>query len=122
MYKIGRRPWGYYEIILDEPNYKIKRLVIDTNGELSLQSHKHRKENWIVVQGVAGITLEDKHIILNRRGQSVTIPPETKHRVKNKCEIPLIIIEIQTGHYLGEDDIIRYKDELPSPKGRGSSE
>ena len=87
----------------------MKRIVVNSNEKLSLQSHRYRSEHWVVVEGVATVTLDEKEINLNE-GQSVFVPQGCKHRLCNNYEKKLIIIEVQIGSYFGEDDIIRYED------------
>ena len=89
--------------------YQVKRLHVYPGGELSLQSHEHRSEHWVVTAGQAVVQIEDREFILNPN-QSIYIEVGQKHRLSNRSELPLIIIEVQTGSYLGEDDIIRYED------------
>lgn len=103
------RPWGKYEVLIDEEKHKVKKITVYPGEKLSLQSHAHRAEHWVVVQGEAKIVNADKEIIL-KNNESTFIPVNTKHRLMNDGEINLEIIEVQTGDYLGEDDIIRYDD------------
>ncbi len=108
-HEIGCRPWGKY-IVLDEgEKYKIKKIVVNPDGKLSLQKHIHRSEHWIVVKGKAKVTIGDKKIVINEN-ESVFVPKTTYHRLENEEKIPLEIIEVQNGEYLGEDDIIRVED------------
>ncbi len=104
-----RRPWGWFESLTSGPRYHVKRIGVDPGGSLSLQSHKHRAEHWIVVQGTAKVTVGEKVEMLNEN-QSVYIPLGAIHRLENPGTEPLVIIEVQTGTYFGEDDIIRYED------------
>lgn len=108
-HKTAIRPWGTYTVLEETPTFKIKRLLIKPYAMLSLQSHKHRSEHWIVVSGTATIIKEDQQFQLNEN-ESTFIPQHCKHRLGNNQETDLIIIEVQTGSYLGEDDIIRYED------------
>jgi len=103
------RPWGSYTVLEEEVHYKIKRIELPPGGKLSLQMHHHRAEHWVVVQGTAQVQLGDKEILLTEN-QSVDIPKTTLHRLANPGKVPLAIIEIQTGPYLGEDDIVRFDD------------
>ncbi|MCJ7523705.1 MAG: phosphomannose isomerase type II C-terminal cupin domain [Candidatus Aminicenantes bacterium] len=105
------RPWGWFEIHLEEANLKIKRIMVKPGKRLSLQSHEHRAENWVVVQGQALVTLGEETIKLEKR-QSVFIPEKTKHRMENPGKEELVFIEVQTGTYLGEDDITRFQDDF----------
>ncbi len=101
------RPWGWYDIIDQEERFKVKRIQVNPNASLSLQKHYHRAEHWIVVKGTAEITCGDKTILLTEN-QSSYIPLGEAHRLRNPGTIPLEIIEVQSGSYLGEDDIVRY--------------
>ncbi|MCP3852859.1 MAG: mannose-1-phosphate guanylyltransferase/mannose-6-phosphate isomerase [Gammaproteobacteria bacterium] len=103
------RPWGSYETLEETERFKVKRIVVNPGEELSLQMHHHRAEHWVVVKGTAKIVCDDKEFILTE-DQSNYIPLGTKHRLENPGVIPLEIIEIQTGSYLGEDDIVRFDD------------
>jgi len=106
---ITQRPWGYFENLFSEKNYKVKKLYIYPGKKLSLQQHKKRSEHWIIVSGKARVTKNDKVFTL-LPNQSTYIPKLTKHRLENNSQTPLIIIEIQTGSYFGEDDIKRFED------------
>ena len=103
------RPWGKYEVLLDTPTYKVKKITVYPGAKLSLQSHYHRTEHWIVVRGIAKAVNGDREICLNEN-ESTFIPPNTHHRLENPGKMDLELIEVQTGNYLGEDDIIRYED------------
>jgi mannose-1-phosphate guanylyltransferase/mannose-6-phosphate isomerase len=103
------RPWGAYQSLDDGPRYQVKRIVVKPGGQLSLQKHMHRAEHWVVVRGAAEVTIgDDKRIV--HENESVFIPIGTVHRLANPGKIPLELIEVQTGSYLGEDDIIRLDD------------
>lgn len=104
------RPWGMYSVLLESKNYKIKQIIVKPNKRLSLQKHFHRNEHWTVVSGSATITIEDKDFIL-RANESTYIPMGSKHRLYNPGKIDLIIVEVQVGEYLGEDDIVRIEDD-----------
>jgi mannose-1-phosphate guanylyltransferase/mannose-6-phosphate isomerase len=104
------RPWGNYETVDECERFKVKRIVVNPGASLSLQQHHHRAEHWVVVKGTAQITKGEKEILLTE-DQSVYIPLGTKHRLTNPGLIPLEIVEVQTGSYLGEDDIVRFSDE-----------
>lgn len=104
-----RRPWGSYECIDKGKRYQVKRIVVNPGGALSLQMHHHRSEHWVIVKGVARITCHDKVMLLHEN-QSTYIPPCTAHRLENPGIVPLELIEVQSGSYLGEDDIIRLHD------------
>ncbi len=103
------RPWGYYKIIAEEDGYKTKAIHVNVGGKLSLQTHEYRAEHWVVVGGMARITKGDEIFTL-RVNESVFIPIGCVHALENAGDQPLEIIEVQTGDYLGEDDIIRYED------------
>ncbi|HSI43299.1 MAG TPA: mannose-1-phosphate guanylyltransferase/mannose-6-phosphate isomerase [Methylotenera sp.] len=104
-----QRPWGSYTVLEERPNFKIKRIVVNPGASLSMQLHKHRSEHWVVVSGVATITNNDVEYTL-QENQSTYIPKTHKHRLANKHEKPLSIIEVQCGEYVGEDDIVRFED------------
>lgn len=103
------RPWGSYEALDLEPRFQVKRITVNVGASLSLQLHYHRAEHWIVVKGTAKVTRDDETLLLTEN-QSVYIPLGTKHRLENPGKLPLEIIEIQSGAYLGEDDIVRFDD------------
>ena len=103
------RPWGWYDSVDEGERFKVKRIQVNPGASLSLQMHHHRAEHWIVVKGVAKITNGDKVIILTEN-QSTYIPQGQTHRLANPGETPLEIIEVQSGSYLGEDDIVRFDD------------
>ena len=104
-----QKPWGYFEILKSGKNFLVKKIFVKPGGMLSLQSHEHRSEHWTVVKGTAKITIEDE-IKLVTEGQSVYVPLGAKHRMDNLGTSPILLIEVQIGLYLGEDDIIRYED------------
>lgn len=103
------RPWGWYESLVLGTRFQVKRIVVHPGAALSLQSHHHRAEHWIVVEGTAKVTIDDT-VTLITENQSVYIPLGARHRMENPGKLPLTLIEVQTGSYLGEDDIIRYED------------
>jgi mannose-1-phosphate guanylyltransferase/mannose-6-phosphate isomerase len=103
------RPWGWYESLVIGSRFQVKRIVVHPGAALSLQSHHHRAEHWIVVEGTAKVTVDAEVRILSEN-QSVYIPLGAVHRMENPGKIPMVLIEVQTGSYLGEDDIIRYED------------
>ncbi len=103
-------PWGKWEVLLDEPNYKVKRITVLPGKRLSYQKHSRRKEHWVVVEGKAVVTLDGKEINLVK-GETVDIPQEAAHRITNNGNKQLTFIEIQLGEYFGEDDIIRLEDD-----------
>lgn len=103
------RPWGWYESLVVGARFQVKRIVVHPGAALSLQSHHHRSEHWIVVEGTAKATV-DNRVQLISENQSVYIPLGAVHRMENPGKIPMVMIEVQTGTYLGEDDIVRYED------------
>jgi len=103
------RPWGWYESLIMGGRFQVKRIHVHPGAALSLQSHHHRSEHWIVVQGTARVTV-DADVKLLSENQSVYIPLGAVHRMENPGKVPMVLIEVQTGSYLGEDDIIRYED------------
>ena len=103
------RPWGWYESLVVGGRFQVKRISVDPGGKLSLQSHYHRSEHWIIVEGTALVTLGDEQHLLTEN-QSIYIPLGTKHRVENPGKMPMLMVEVQTGAYLGEDDIVRFED------------
>jgi mannose-6-phosphate isomerase-like protein (cupin superfamily) len=104
------RPWGSYESIDSGGGYQVKRITVNPGAALSLQKHKRRAEHWVVVAGVASVTRGDETFVL-RANESTYIPVGTLHRLENTGAEPLHLIEIQTGDYLGEDDIVRVADD-----------
>ena len=108
-HKRGHRPWGYYETIDLGERFHVKRIVVNPGGMLSLQKHRHRAEHWVVVRGTAEVTIgEDTRAV--HENELIFIPIGTVHRLANQGKIPLELIEVQTGSYLGEDDIVRLED------------
>lgn len=103
------RPWGYFRVIAQGKNYAAKVIHVNSGQKLSVQSHNHRSEHWVVVSGTAKVLLGDSEIMLNV-GQSVDIPVHTVHSLSNIFDEPLEIIELQMGEIISEDDIIRYSD------------
>jgi len=103
------RPWGYYESLDIESRYQVKHITVNPGASLSLQLHYHRSEHWVVVKGTARITRDDETFILTEN-QSTYISVGVKHRLENPGKLPLEMIEVQSGSYLGEDDIVRYED------------
>ena len=103
------RPWGWFETLALADRFQVKRIVVKPGGALSLQSHIHRAEHWIVVSGTAQVTVGDEVKLLSEN-QSVYVPLGAIHRLANPGKVPVVLIEVQTGAYLGEDDIIRYED------------
>ena len=103
------RPWGWFESLALGGRFQVKRICVKPGAALSLQSHKHRSEHWIVVDGTAKVTI-DEEVKLVTEGQSVFVPLGAVHRMENPGKLPMLLIEVQIGTYLGEDDIIRYED------------
>ena len=107
--EIGERPWGKYEVLTEAEGYKVKRITVAPGGQLSLQSHQKRAEHWVVVIGIATVTVGEnvQEVAVNKH---VYIPLQVKHRLENHTDDPVVLIEVQTGPYLGEDDIMRFED------------
>ena len=103
------RPWGNYISVVEDNTWKVKKITVNPNQSLSLQMHEHRAEHWIVVSGIARIEIDQKIKTLEAN-QSAYIPPKSKHRLSNDSDSLLVLIEVQSGNYLGEDDIFRYED------------
>lgn len=103
------RPWGWFETLALADRFQVKRIVVKPGAALSLQSHVHRSEHWIVVSGTARVTVDDR-VTLVTENQSIYVPLGAVHRMENPGKVPMVLIEVQTGSYLGEDDIIRYED------------
>lgn len=112
----GERPWGTYTVLEENSHYKIKRIEVLPGQRLSLQKHHHRSEHWIVVSGTALVTCGENEFVVNIN-ESTFIPIGEQHRLENPGKIPLVIIEVQSGEYLGEDDIIRYQDDYQRAEG-----
>jgi mannose-1-phosphate guanylyltransferase/mannose-6-phosphate isomerase len=109
MHRKVHRPWGWYDSVDAGPRFQVKRIMVNPGATLSLQMHHHRAEHWIVVQGTAEVTCGDRKMILTEN-QSTYIPLGETHRLANPGKLPLEIIEVQSGSYLGEDDIVRFED------------
>lgn len=103
------RPWGWFEVLNKGKGFQVKIINIDSKAAISLQSHKHRSEYWIIVEGKAEVTI-DKKIKIVKKGESVYVPVLAVHRLRNPTTKPVVLIEVQIGDYLGEDDIVRYED------------
>jgi len=103
------RPWGSYTVLGEGPGYKMKKIVVKPGGILSLQMHYHRSEHWIVIGGTAKVTIGET-VKMIHENSSVFVPQSTQHRLENPGRLPLEIIEVQNGPYLGEDDIVRFED------------
>jgi mannose-1-phosphate guanylyltransferase/mannose-6-phosphate isomerase len=109
LHKTVYRPWGSYTVLEEQPRYKIKRITVKPGAKLSLQMHHHRSEHWVVVKGTAKVTCDDKSFLV-RENESTYISAGQQHRLENDGVIPLELIEVQNGSYLGEDDIVRLDD------------
>jgi mannose-1-phosphate guanylyltransferase/mannose-6-phosphate isomerase len=109
LHRIVRRPWGMYDSLENGDRFQVKRIVVKPGAALSLQMHHHRAEHWIVVKGVAEVTCDDK-VFLLAENQSTYLPLGSKHRLRNPGKVPVELIEVQSGSYLGEDDIVRFDD------------
>jgi len=109
LHRKGYRPWGYYDSIDSGERFQVKRISVNPGASLSLQMHHHRAEHWVVVKGVAEVTCGDKVVLLSEN-ESTFIPVGVKHRLHNPGRVPVEIIEVQSGAYLGEDDIVRFDD------------
>ena len=103
------RPWGEYTILEEGDRYKIKRIVVEAGGRLSLQKHYHRSEHWVVIKGTAKVTIGETEKLLHEN-ESVYVPKSTVHRLENPGKVRLELIEVQVGEYVGEDDIVRIED------------
>lgn len=110
------RPWGWFETLALGERFQVKRIVVHPGAALSLQSHFHRAEHWIVVSGTARVTVNDE-VRLVAENQSVYVPLGAVHRMENPGKVPMVLIEVQTGTYLGEDDIVRYEDVYARGQG-----
>ena len=110
MLEIGERPWGKYFVLVGEPHYKLKRIEVNPGQKLSYQFHYKRQEQWTIIEGNATIVVDGEEISL-AYGQSVFIPLGAKHRIMNLTDKPVVFIEVQTGTYFGEEDIVRLEDE-----------
>lgn len=108
-FPIDHRPWGWFETLVLADRFQVKRIHVHPGAALSLQSHVHRAEHWIVVRGTARVTVDDTVSLLTEN-QSVYVPLGSVHRLENPGKVPMVLIEVQTGSYLGEDDIVRYED------------
>ena len=109
--EFDQRPWGNYTVLDEGEGFKVKRIEVLPNKRLSYQRHSRRAEHWLVVRGIAKVTLNDEEILL-KSNVAIDIPVGAKHRVENQEEELLIFIEIQTGDYFGEDDIERFEDDF----------
>jgi mannose-1-phosphate guanylyltransferase len=110
LHRTVHRPWGTYTVLEEGPGFKIKRIEVKAGASLSLQMHHHRSEHWVVVNGTATV-VNGEHDLVVETNQSTYIPAGNKHRLENKTREPLVMIEVQSGGYLGEDDIVRFDDK-----------
>jgi mannose-6-phosphate isomerase len=105
-----QRPWGSWHVIDVEDGFKIKRIHVKPGSRLSLQTHEHRSEHWVVIQGEATCEIDGVESVV-RHGESIDVPLGARHRLGNRGESELVIVEVQLGHYTGEDDIARHEDD-----------
>lgn len=110
MLEIGERPWGKYYVLQDEPHYKLKKIEVLSGHRLSYQYHYHRQEFWTIVEGEAVVVLDGEENFL-KYGESIFIPQGARHRIENRTDKLLVFVEVQTGTYFGEDDIVRIEDD-----------
>ena len=110
MRKTEERPWGKYEVLYDWTDCKVKKITVNPGQRLSYQYHKKRSETWVIIQGEGIVTIEGKDKNISK-GDTIIIPVTSKHRIENIGNDKLIFIEIQTGEYFGEDDIVRIEDD-----------
>jgi mannose-6-phosphate isomerase len=104
------RPWGSWHVIDVNEGYKIKRIHVNPRSRLSYQTHEHRSEHWVVIQGIATCTIDDSEVEV-RTGESIDVAQGAKHRIANAHGVELVIVEVQLGGYTGEDDIVRIEDD-----------
>ena len=109
LHRTVHRPWGTYTVLEEGPEFKIKRIEVKPGASLSLQMHRHRSEHWVVVRGTAQVLNGDRELTLGTN-ESTFIPAGNKHRLGNPAEDVLVMIEVQSGSYVGEDDIVRFED------------
>jgi mannose-1-phosphate guanylyltransferase len=114
--EVGVRPWGLYYVLEDKPNFKVKKIVVNSGCRLSLQSHKHRSEHWVIVSGTGTVEIRKNEIEKDwifdlMPNESCYIQATKMHRLANYGKVPLVVIEVQVGEYTGEDDIERYEDD-----------
>lgn len=117
LHRTVHRPWGTYSVLGEGENFKIKRLAVKPGAALSLQMHQHRSEHWVVVAGTASVINGEREFILHREENTV-IPAGNRHRLENVGDVELVVIETQTGDYLGEDDIVRFEDRYGRTESR----
>ena len=117
---VEKRPWGQYEILCEETDFKAKRITVLPGAQLSYQSHAKRAEHWTIVRGKGEVVLNDQ-VVPVQAGSHVFIPLGAKHRMRNTGTEPLDFIEVQTGSYFGEDDIVRYTDDYGRAPASGAT-
>ncbi len=110
------RPWGSWHVIDVNKGYKIKRIHVNPQSRLSYQTHELRSEHWVVIQGIATCTIDDREVEV-RAGESIDVVQGAKHRIANAHDVELVIVEVQLGGYTGEDDIVRIADDYGRSKG-----
>jgi len=108
--EFDQRPWGNYQVLADEPDHKVKRIVVYPGKRLSLQRHRQRAEHWYLIAG-QGLVTRDREAISLTAGEAVDIPRGARHRIENLGPLDVVFIEVQTGDYFGEDDIERFEDD-----------
>jgi len=108
--EFDQRPWGNYQVLADEPDHKVKRIVVYPGKRLSLQRHQQRAEHWYLIAG-RGLVTRDREKISLTAGEAVDIPRGARHRLENPGPLEVVFIEVQTGDYFGEDDIERFEDD-----------
>jgi mannose-1-phosphate guanylyltransferase len=109
LHRTVHRPWGTYTVLEEGPGFKIKRIVVTPGRSLSLQMHYHRSEHWVVVSGIARVVNGERELFV-RTNESTYIAAGIRHRLENPGRLPLVMIEVQSGGYLEEDDIVRFDD------------
>ncbi|MFT4009921.1 MAG: phosphomannose isomerase type II C-terminal cupin domain [Nocardioidaceae bacterium] len=109
------RPWGSWHVLDVDEGYKVKRIHVNPGERLSYQSHEHRSEHWVVLVGTATAIIDGAEVTAHA-GESINVPCGAKHRLANNGDVELVIIEVQRGHYTGEDDIVRYHDDYGRPQ------
>jgi mannose-6-phosphate isomerase len=114
---VDKRPWGFFVVLSDEADHKVKRIELNPHTRISYQRHKKRAEHWFVVRGSAIVTLDGKEIALNK-GQEIDVPLGAWHRIANPGPGVMAFIEVQTGEYFGEDDIERANDDYGRVPGK----
>ena len=110
------RPWGWYQVIAEAPGHLIKRIAVNPGQQISLQKHRQRSEHWVVVSGTARVTVGEKTFNVHPN-ESTFVPVSQKHRLENPGKVPLVLIEVQSGEYLEEDDIVRFDDMYGRQEG-----